>query len=176
MNKGLSIFAAASLLSSCAGETLKNDEVYLDSRPDVCTAVGQHTCLRVKHSEEQQWTWHYGQIAGFDYNWGYAYTLTYAEREVEDPPADAADTEWVLLEVVSRREDEVGAEYAFDGVNLLESTITYTDGEFAFLGQPFSCAEGLDCDTLLMLSGSEQDVDLEFRYLGDSQVELVSWQ
>lgn len=176
MGKGLSFIFTACLLTACAGDSLEQSYVQVDSHPDICMGVGQQMCLRVKHDDAQQWQWHYDGIVGFDYVWGYSYTLLYSESEVEQPLADGPDIKWVLLDVVTQVEDEVGALYEFTGVSLTDATITHSQGEYTLLGYPFTCARGLDCDTLLMLNGSNRLADLEFRYLGDARVELTSWQ
>lgn len=177
MKSSVSVFGATLLfLSACAGESVEQEPVTVDSQPVACIGEGQHLCLRVKHSGEQEWTWHYGGIQGFSYTWGSVYTLAYARNEIENPPADGSSVEWVLLDVISQMEDAVGTEYGFEAVRMQEVTVTDTDGDYAFIGYPFACAENLDCDTLVALSGSNQSVDLSFRYLGDGEVELISWE
>lgn len=176
MKNQLGVLAGLLILSACAGDSLKQAVVHVDAQPAVCMGEGQHLCLRVRHSGEQEWEWHYGGIQGFSYTWGSVYTLAYVENEIKNPPADGSSIEWLLLDVISRTEDEIGTEYGFKNVTMQDLTVTETDDAYALIDYPFVCAEGLDCDTLVMLSGSHQSVDLTFRYLGDGEVELVSWQ
>lgn len=42
-------------------------------------------------------------IQGFEYEWGYFYELKIAERKIKQPPADASDTEYILLKILSKR-------------------------------------------------------------------------
>lgn len=176
MKKTISVFGAALLLSACAGETIEQSLLYVDSHPVACVGEGQHLCLRVRHSEEQDWSWHYGSIQGFSYQWGSSYSLVYARHEIENPMADGPSEEWMLLEVISETEDDVGTVYGLDNVEMLDFTVTYAESVYAFIGYPFTCAEDLDCQSLAGLSGSLQRVDLRFRYLGDGGVELVLWE
>lgn len=164
-------------LGACSGESEEQQmQVSIDSQPSVCIGESQQRCLRVQREQEQQWSLHYGGIEGFDYQWGFAYILAVTEIEVGNPPADGSSIQWVLLDVIVQDEDDIGTEYLLEEVSMQESTITYINGEYSFMGYPFVCAEGLNCDSLFSLGGSNQVVDLTFRYLGNAQVELAGWQ
>ena len=56
-----------------------------------CVGVGPQTCMLVKESPEDEWTYFYDQIEGFNYEPGYTYELIVTEIKVDNP---AADAEW----------------------------------------------------------------------------------
>ena len=67
-----------------------------------CEGVAPQKCMQVKEDPKGEYTLFYGQIEGFDYAEGYEYELVVREEKIENPPADAANFKWMLVEVVSQ--------------------------------------------------------------------------
>ena len=66
-------------------------------------------CFNVKHEDEAQgeementWTHFCYPIEGFDYVEGYEYDLLVRVIPIKDPPADAASSRYVLIEIISQ--------------------------------------------------------------------------
>ena len=67
-----------------------------------CVGVGPQTCMLVKESPEDEWTYFYDQIDGFNYESGYTYELIVTETKVENPAADASSIRYQLKELISK--------------------------------------------------------------------------
>ena len=67
-----------------------------------CVGVAPQKCMLVKENPEYEYTLFYDQIEGFEYEEGYEYELVVQEEHVENPPADASSTRWVLVSVESK--------------------------------------------------------------------------
>jgi len=67
-----------------------------------CVGVGPQSCMLVKESPEDDWTYFYDQIEGFDYEPGYTYELIVTETKVENPAADASSVKYKLKEIISK--------------------------------------------------------------------------
>lgn len=66
-----------------------------------CTGVAPQMCMRVKDSPEGEYELFYSTIEGFEFQPGYEYELTVEVTPVENPPADAPDETWTLVDVVN---------------------------------------------------------------------------
>ena len=67
-----------------------------------CVGVGPQSCMLIKESPEDDWTYFYDQIEGFKYEPGYTYELIVTEIKVENPAADASSMKYKLKELVSK--------------------------------------------------------------------------
>ena len=71
-----------------------------------CTGVSKQKCMLVKESLEEDWSYFYDGISGFDYEEGYSYELRVKVQEVQNPPADASNVRYTLSELVSKTPSE----------------------------------------------------------------------
>jgi hypothetical protein len=107
MKKGWYLLLGLLFCLACEKEDLPR-EIIMKVRDTKATCVGAHgpmECLQVQTGDKigtQQWEFHYDGIQGFTYEPGYIYTLRVKTKKLKNPPADASDTEYRLLEVVSR--------------------------------------------------------------------------
>lgn len=53
-----------------------------------------------------EWIYHYSEINGFNYEWGYVYDLRIKKTMVDNPPADASSIEFDLEEIISKKQVE----------------------------------------------------------------------
>ena len=67
-----------------------------------CTGVAPQKCMLVKENPDDEYTMFYDQIAGFEYEEGYEYELLVKVEKVENPPADASNLKYTLVEEVSK--------------------------------------------------------------------------
>ena len=75
-----------------------------------CVGVGPQTCMLVKESPEDEWTYFYDQIEGFNYEPRYTYELIVTEIKVDNPAADASSMRYQLKELVSKVASSDGSE------------------------------------------------------------------
>ncbi|MDE4908076.1 DUF4377 domain-containing protein [Methanogenium marinum] len=71
-----------------------------------CTGVGPQKCMLIREipaPEDGGWELFYDQIEGFTYAEGYLWTLRVNVTEVENPPADAPDLRYELIEVMEKK-------------------------------------------------------------------------
>ena len=68
-----------------------------------CTGAAPMKCLQVKESPERPWRLFYSPIEGFSHEPGYEYELRVRVTAVPNPPADASNRRYSLIEVVERR-------------------------------------------------------------------------
>ncbi len=94
--------AACSVSPATTSEPLVEKTIYIGPQLVDCAGVAPQQCMQVKESPEAEYTLFYDQIEGFEYEAGYDYTLKVKEEKVENPPADAADFRWILVEIVSK--------------------------------------------------------------------------
>jgi heat shock protein HslJ len=65
-----------------------------------CTGVAPQKCMQVKQSVDGAYELFYSNIEGFEFEPGYEYELTVEVTPVENPPADAPNETWTLVEVL----------------------------------------------------------------------------
>lgn len=67
-----------------------------------CTGVGPQTCMLVKENPEDEWSYFYDQIEGFEYEAGFTYELLVNQTFVTNPAADAPAIRYELKNVISK--------------------------------------------------------------------------
>lgn len=108
--KYISFFLAFSLFVSCATPIETTDStpivtktLYVAAETKTCTGVGEMECLLVKTDKNQaEWEYFYSNIQGFNYQKGYEFELLIQETKVENPPADASNIKYTLVEIISK--------------------------------------------------------------------------
>jgi heat shock protein HslJ len=90
--------------------------IYVGSELVDCVGVAPQKCMLIKEKPDDEYTFFYDQIEGFEYEEGYEYELVIKEEQVENPPADASSIKWTLVSVESKEPvagtDEVQLENA----------------------------------------------------------------
>ncbi|MGF1732191.1 DUF4377 domain-containing protein [Photobacterium kasasachensis] len=164
-------------ICSCSSESSQGTEKVLtiDSYQSTCQSMFQQLCMRTKALGSDVFELFYDDIAGFSYSWGTLYEVKVKITNIDNPPADASSQKYQHIEILSSTEDQVGTSYEFNGIEMLNSTFTKTDGNYYFLGKNFECGSGTDCDALVALNNSGGLVNVTFKYLGNTKIQLVSW-
>ena len=76
--------------------------LYVGSSQVDCTGVAPQKCLQVKEKPADPYQLFYGTIDGFEYEEGYEYELVVRVEQIENPPADASNLQYTLMQVVSK--------------------------------------------------------------------------
>lgn len=110
----------AVLLTSCAAD---HQIVLIANHKVDCTGVAPQKCFKIKEVGQQDWTYFYDDIEGFDYVEGYYYKLKIAVSENENPPADGSSLTYKLIEVLGKSK----APFNLDQGSWLVTRIKETD-------------------------------------------------
>ena len=102
----LALLLVSLCMAGCApgAEPTVEKTIFVASHMVDCVGEAQQVCYLVKENPDDEYTFFYDQIVGFDYELGYAYELRINEETIKDPPADASSIKWTLIEVVSKVE------------------------------------------------------------------------
>jgi len=100
----LLIFLSLIVLSACNVPFSGSEEktVYVGPKMVECTGESPQMCLLVKENPNDEYTYFYDQIEGFDYEEGYEYVIRVKEETVDNPPAGGSSIRWILIDVVSK--------------------------------------------------------------------------
>ncbi|KAA3642882.1 MAG: META domain-containing protein [Chloroflexi bacterium] len=108
----LSIMAVGLLFLSACANTTNSKTVYIGSVQVACEGVAPQQCLLYKESPEDEYSYLYDGIEGFEFEAGFTHELLITEENVDNPPADGSSILRKLVEVVSKTEAQLPAELA----------------------------------------------------------------
>lgn len=104
-----SLFITAALLGSLAGCQVSGDNprnsdgihktLYVKESLVDCVGGAPMKCMQVRDDSNQEWTYFYSNIQGFNYEPGYRYKLKVKVENVENPPADASSKRHILISI-----------------------------------------------------------------------------
>ena len=97
-------------LACTANNDLQSKRLIVADHLTDCVGVGPQTCMLVKESPEDSWTYFYDQIEGFEYEEGFTYELLINEVPVSNPAADASSIRYELKELISKVASSDGSE------------------------------------------------------------------
>ena len=97
-------------MACTANNDLQSKRLIVADHLTDCVGVGPQTCMLVKESPEDDWTYFYDQIEGFDYEEGFTYELLINEVPVSNPAADASSIRYELKELISKVASSDGSE------------------------------------------------------------------
>ncbi len=101
----LSIIFAANTCEQAEASNPKTKTIYIGSTLVDCTGLAPQKCLLYKETPEEEWTFFYDDIAGFEYEEGYLYTLTVRITPVAEPLADASSLSYTLIKILKKEKD-----------------------------------------------------------------------
>ena len=81
---------------------VREQTLYVGPEQVDCVGVAPQKCLLVKENADDDYTFFYSNIVGFEWEEGFEYELLVEVSTVENPPADASSLSYELLEVVSK--------------------------------------------------------------------------
>ncbi|BDQ30541.1 DUF4377 domain-containing protein [Nitrosopumilus zosterae] len=68
-----------------------------------CVGVGPQKCIQVREDENSSWEYFYDSIKGFDFVEGKSYKISVKVIDVENPPADAPNKKYELVEILETK-------------------------------------------------------------------------
>lgn len=166
------------ILISCGSDSKsKIEELSVLSYKNSCIGMVQYLCsvsINENTGEPKNiHTW----IESFDFIWGHNYQLKVEVTQLDNPPADGSSEKWLVKEVTSDIEDNVGQQYLIKSIWLLSNTFTIDleTNQYKFLGKEFTCSSDVDCDALVGINDTGGVVDVTFEYVGSGNITLVNW-
>jgi len=163
-------------LFGCNGSDRKElKTLYVDSFKVGCQGEAFQLCMRVREDESQGYSLFYDDIAGFDYQFGYAYKLLVTEEPIENPQQDASSLKTSLVAIEYIQEDEIGKNYHLAINQEIRSIVTTEDDGYRLFSYSFTCANDVDCNALLSTDADMLPVELSFAYSGNGEITLVDW-
>lgn len=94
---------------AAASDTPAPQTLFVHEKRNDCQGEAPMKCLQVRESQDAPWRNFFGRIEGFEYEEGNAYELRVEVTPIPDPPADASNRRYRLVEIVSKRKGEGGA-------------------------------------------------------------------
>ena len=67
-----------------------------------CQGESVQLCYLVKTQGQADWEYSYDEIQGFDYEWGYVYTLEVNKTTIDNPPQDGSSIAIKLVKVLKK--------------------------------------------------------------------------
>lgn len=99
------LLVAVLFITSCHDENIETTHIRINHYKQTAVGISPTLALLVQEGEmigTNDWQYHYSEISGFEYEWGYIYDLKIHKRTIENPPADASSIEFILEEVISK--------------------------------------------------------------------------
>ena len=181
MRKRIAMLFSTVVLAACGGGSSDNkneidtqETLNVLSHMSPCVGVSQKLCLTTKSGNDTVNIFH-SDIEGFDFTWGNQYELIINSSTIANPTSDGSSKQHKLKSITSQIEDAVGTQYEYKLVEMLESTFTKDADNYYFLGTPFVCGDGVDCESLVNLTNSGGLVNATFEYLGEGNIQLTNW-
>ncbi|MBQ4820006.1 DUF4377 domain-containing protein [Aquimarina sp. MMG016] len=84
--------------------------IYIADHQVDCEGVAPQKCLLFKEKQNDEWTYFYDTIDGFDYEEGYNYQLEVSIKQIENPPADASSLQYSLVRIISKEKTKTIAQ------------------------------------------------------------------
>ena len=122
---------------------LENADTYeVNFHQVICYGEGAQWCMQVKSKNDKDWTFHYDQIEGFKYEWGYKYTVSVDKIKIKNPPQDASSEKWVLKSVLKKEKKAENTTFVLD---IPADLIQYdkSQNNMTVLGKVFPLKKGL---------------------------------
>lgn len=132
------IFLVVSCMASQNGKNIPNKdvsenstiEIYVNYYLDLCDAEGRQLCLQIKEADDKEWKNIFGQIEGFEFEWGYTYKLEITKEKNKYPSIDGSNYQYQLVSILEK--EQVSKDQSFT-LELDESDINNADGEYVLL-------------------------------------------
>ncbi|MFK7860430.1 MAG: DUF4377 domain-containing protein [Granulosicoccus sp.] len=133
-----------------------------------CQGLYYQTCLLTRESEQDSWSYFFGPIEDFEFEWGYQYELRVRVTEIDDPPEDASSRHYSLVEQVQKTKVDAGSSFEFSLMPALGFTERLSATEFQ-LGQEvdFTC-DVPTCDSVASLLTQDMAMLVIFQHAMDT--------
>lgn len=101
-------FCLLFLFLSCNKDV--NETIYVSGKTITCTGVIQQQCLQIKYSLEEDYINFYDDIEGFQHDKGTDYIIKVKRTDVKNPPADASNYKYSLVEILEKKPTPIALE------------------------------------------------------------------
>ncbi len=177
-------YSAAADLGMTFGPDFKRiiEVVDVASYKKSCVGLSYKLCLMTKLESEQDYSYFYDNITRFQHRWGT--TSTFYQRKTpvsyDTVSIDNGSYYYYFAASIDSVEDEVGTEYRDETFNLQNDAILATNESGIYRlsdGTKFACADGVNCSDITEWYTSMEQIDVIWRYTGDSEVplQLAAW-
>ncbi|MCJ7444497.1 MAG: META domain-containing protein [Methanotrichaceae archaeon] len=99
---GLALFILVIAVPIAGAEKATEKIWHIGPEMAPCTGVLSQMCLQIKENPKENYTQFSGEIEGFCYKPGFEYVIKVKEEPVSNPPADASNKKWTLIDVISK--------------------------------------------------------------------------
>ena len=158
--------------ASSSKRTTKPIEVIVASYKVKCAALTEQNCFLIKLKPEDEWTYYYNDLDGFDYEEGFEYVLSVKKIRGSNTITDASDFKYELLEVISKTPVKVTVSPLFDSWGLLE-----LNGQAVDIGK-LQRSPLMDINTQknrILASTGCNSFNAEFKFDDNSKMFIVSF-
>jgi hypothetical protein len=149
--------------------------VYVNHYKSECYSWALSLCMQTRDNENDEWSYFYDQIAGFEYEWGYAYKLKVKTEEIENPPADGSSKKYALMEVVEKTRELTDTLFEISASRAVGLVAKESDGVYRIYDKQFSCTVD-QCQSVDSLIAQEFLMLLEFHHPSNLSDPLVLTQ
>ena len=105
-----------------------------------CVGVAPQKCLLIKENADDEYTFFYDTIEGFEWEEGFEYELLVEVSKVDNPAADSSSIRYKLVEVVSKQAVAVppilsilDGKWSFGSMTVDGNDVRLPDGNQAYL-------------------------------------------
>ncbi|MEM9954902.1 MAG: DUF4377 domain-containing protein [Chloroflexota bacterium] len=98
----LTILLLTATVASAQNDDAETVILHVGPNTQSCVGVGPQDCLIVRFDDEDDLTFFYDNIEGFEFEQGFEYTLEVVVTEIDNPPADASSLQYELVEIVQQ--------------------------------------------------------------------------
>lgn len=110
MLQSLVLMVVAATFFHCAGNTArtnsktpeKTETMTVQHYKVPCQGESVQLCYLVKTPGQADWEYCYDEIQGFEYEWGYVYTLEVNKTTIDNPPQDGSSIAIRLVKVLKK--------------------------------------------------------------------------
>jgi len=146
---------------------------YINHYKAECHGLELRLCLQTRRNQNDEWTFFHSAIAGFDYEWGYAYKIEVDTETIINPPQDSSSKRYTLLNVIEKVKEPTTSifDISVSRAGALINIATANHYEM-YADKKIMC---LDADCAIIESLLVQDLAIlfEFRHQLDSPGPLI---
>lgn len=106
--KHIFYFFTILLLFCCSSNN--SDVMYISGKTARCTGIIEKECLQIKYGLEEDYINFYDDIEGFQHDKGTDYIIKVKRTEVKNPPADASNYKYSLVEILEKKPTPIALE------------------------------------------------------------------
>jgi hypothetical protein len=144
-------------------------ELYLNHYKSECNSFELELCPQSRINENDDWSFYYDHIEGFDYEWGFTYKIKVKVENIENPPEDSSSVKYTLLEIIEKTKETTASLFDISvsratGLLVKESENTYN----IYNEIKIECIDS-DCEVIDSLIVQDMAILLEFKHQIDTE-------